>query len=450
MRLFQPWHVLLALAPFLYGGASCIKNEHPAPGDSTACKPCSNELVRFPLSPEQLSTAAAPDGENVLANLVDGSTGTRWSGQGDPQSVTIKLDSIRAVGAVRIAFHTGGSTTRTSSFEIAVSADSSNWTTVVPVRNSDPNTTTLQTFGFPSTCTRYVRITGHGNSQSNWNSYTEVEVWGCGNSTETEGKIDLTGDWETGDGSQWDDGWSGKDSAAQFEIVTSPKRQGNYAAKFTVRPGDRACKNGNCTSGERMEMNRWNYVRETVGDEYYYGWSTMFPEDWQQPEGWAIFMQWHAHTPISPPLAFGVKDNNVRVEFSSGDIGEWWPAEYQQNHNIAQLNKGKWHDFIVRVRFKPDSTGLLEVWHRLEGQAEFSQVLSLPKVPTLQWSNEPDDVSENYRIPYTRSDLGAGYTSGLYVKHGLYRGIDSLKTSTLYQDNWHRGTSFKAIRATFN
>ncbi len=121
----------------------------------------------------------------------------------------------------------------------------------------------------------------------------------------------------------------------------------------------------------------------------------------------------------SPPIAFGVKDNNVRVEFSSGDIGEWWPAEYQQNHTIAQLNKGKWHDFIVRIRFKPDNTGLLEVWHRLEGQAEFTQALSLPNVPTLQWSNETEDVSENYRIPYTRTDLARAIHPGYTLSMGF-------------------------------
>ncbi len=242
MRLLLPLPALLALASFISTGSSCVKNEHPGPGDSTACAPCSKSLVRFPLTPSQLSTTAAVDGENILSNLVDGSTGTRWSGQGDPQHVTVKLDSVRAVGQVRIAFHTSGSATRTSSFEIAISEDSSNWTTVVATRNSEPNITTLQDFSFAPTCTRFIRITGHGNSQSNWNSWTELEVWGCGRSTNPEGAIDLTGDWETGDASQWDDGWSGKDSAAQFAIVTSPKRQGNYAAKFTVRPGDRVCK----------------------------------------------------------------------------------------------------------------------------------------------------------------------------------------------------------------
>jgi poly(beta-D-mannuronate) lyase len=43
---------------------------------------------------------------------------------------------------------------------------------------SSGTTTALQPFDFPDVPARYVRIVGHGNSQSDWNSLTEVDIWG--------------------------------------------------------------------------------------------------------------------------------------------------------------------------------------------------------------------------------------------------------------------------------
>ena len=36
--------------------------------------------------------------------------------------------------------------------------------------------TALQAFPFPDTDARYVRLVGFGNSESAWNSWTEIEV----------------------------------------------------------------------------------------------------------------------------------------------------------------------------------------------------------------------------------------------------------------------------------
>jgi endo-1,4-beta-D-glucanase Y len=120
-------------------------------------------------------TASADDG-NVPANTVDGNLATRWSASGDGQWIKYDLGADRRVAFVNVAFYNG--TARTFTFDIQTSTDDVNWTTARSGAQSALNNN-LQTFDFTDVnVARYVRLVGHGNSSSAWNSYTEVEVWG--------------------------------------------------------------------------------------------------------------------------------------------------------------------------------------------------------------------------------------------------------------------------------
>jgi poly(beta-D-mannuronate) lyase len=76
---------------------------------------------------------------------------------------------------VKLALYQGD--TRTSTFDVQTSSDGTNFTTVGSFTSSG-TTTALETFDIPDTSARYVRLLGHGNSVSTWNSYTETEIWG--------------------------------------------------------------------------------------------------------------------------------------------------------------------------------------------------------------------------------------------------------------------------------
>jgi hypothetical protein len=119
-------------------------------------------------------TASAHDG-NVPANTLDGDLNTRWSARGDGQWIQYDLGSIATVDRVQMAFYLGD--TRTQAFDILGSTDGSSWTTAFSGQSSG-TTTGLQTFDFGDLSARYVRIVGHGNSQSDWNSINEVDIWG--------------------------------------------------------------------------------------------------------------------------------------------------------------------------------------------------------------------------------------------------------------------------------
>ncbi|MEH0152794.1 chondroitinase-B domain-containing protein [Limibacter armeniacum] len=122
------------------------------------------------------SVSASSDDGNLPANTLDGDLATRWSAQGEGEWVKYDLGSIELVSKVKIAFHKGNE--RITSFDIAVSSDNSNWTNVITNQDASGNTLQLEEFDIVDSNARYIRITGHGNSSNDWNSLTEVEIWG--------------------------------------------------------------------------------------------------------------------------------------------------------------------------------------------------------------------------------------------------------------------------------
>lgn len=262
------------------------------------------------------------------------------------------------------------------------------------------------------------------------------------------GEVDIRRNWESGVRNP-DDALLVKEEAAQFEVVGDDMpfsiRQGNYAARFTVRPGDQYSDK----SGERSEIELWSYDREQPGDEYYYGWSTLFPQDWPEPARWGIILQWHAHTSISPPVGINATGNSLSVDYCSGNIDNAYPCEKDDKFLVLDnLNKGKWNDFIIRIKFAPDETGLVQLWHRLEGESDFQLIFEKFNYPTLQWATDLGMIESEYAIDYTVNGVD-GYTTGTYLHHGFYRGAGDM-TNTLYHDGFCRGTSLEAVKSCFD
>lgn len=130
--------------------------------------------AQLPLGPGQVS-ASSHDG-NVASNTVDGDRKTRWSAKGHGQWIRYDLGSEQTLSFVRIAWHQGN--VRSAQFRIEVSRNGSQWHTVHTGRSSG-TTNGRETYHFPDTVARHVRIVGNGNSSGNgWNSILETELWG--------------------------------------------------------------------------------------------------------------------------------------------------------------------------------------------------------------------------------------------------------------------------------
>src|SRR5438093_11098099 len=126
-------------------------------------------LTPFPV----VSVVASANDGNRPQNTLDNSLATRWSAQGDGQWIRYDLGALAAIDHVDIAWYLGDA--RSSSFDIAVSLDAVTWTKVFS-GNSSGQTLQLESYRFPAASGRYVRIVGHGNSSSTWNSITEVAI----------------------------------------------------------------------------------------------------------------------------------------------------------------------------------------------------------------------------------------------------------------------------------
>jgi hypothetical protein len=95
----------------------------------------------------------------------------------------------------------------------------------------------------------------------------------------------------------------------------------------------------------------------------------------------------------------------------------------------APLALGVWHELIVHVRWTTDSSGIIEVWHRLQGGGSWVKTVSLRGYPTVQWTAEAGPEA-----------LAGSVTSD---KIGAYRGRADFPL-TVWQDGFVRTTSFAA------
>jgi len=132
--------------------------------------------VEITLDSTVVSSIVASNGEapNVAANVFDGDLATRWSAEGSGEYLTIDLGKQYLVTEIHAAWFKGDE--RQSHYEIDISDDATNWETVTDGSSSGA-TPALEYIGIKDTA-RYVRFIGLGNSSNEWNSITEVKIFG--------------------------------------------------------------------------------------------------------------------------------------------------------------------------------------------------------------------------------------------------------------------------------
>jgi hypothetical protein len=156
---------------------------------------------------------------------------------------------------------------------------------------------------------------------------------------------------------------------------------------------------------------------EQAGQEWWWTWKTLFPNDFPTTYGWCVFMEWHQTglpgvTQGPAPINFDCKEDRFRLIVRGGDEPGW----SQTIFNFPGFARGIWHEFIFHVRWSPDSDGFVEMWHNGN--------LIVPKtfLPT------------SYR------------NQGLYPKIGYYR-KDGVNTSTgvIYHDDVRRSLTYDGL-----
>jgi polysaccharide lyase-like protein len=213
-------------------------------------------------------------------------------------------------------------------------------------------------------------------------------------------------DYESGNFGQWT---AVQAVSGGARIVRSPVRQGRYAARFVVRPGDDPIP----SSGERAEV--MAYTRETEGVESWWHWSTYFPTGFRANRGaWNVFTQWHqTGANCQEPVQFAVNNYlspaRLRLYLNTGSLNlSTCHPGFIRAWNFAVLRRNRWYNFTFHVKWSSKgSVGFVQLW--MNGR----QVIRLTHVPTLYQGQ------------------------GVYVKQGFYRGHSS-RTTTIYHDGLRR------------
>lgn len=147
----------------------------PTPTPTPDPTPVSGSILKLNVSKVSASTYDTRYGGCTPQKTLDNDFSTRWAGEGNGAWIKYDLGSAKTVSYLNIAFYKGDS--RTQKFSIQLSPDGSSWTTVYS-GSSSGKTLNFQKFDFADKQARYVRIVGYGNTENNWNSLTETQIYG--------------------------------------------------------------------------------------------------------------------------------------------------------------------------------------------------------------------------------------------------------------------------------
>lgn len=118
--------------------------------------------------------------------VIDGDTSpeSRWSSEGTSKAITLDLGEDKEIGALKIKWYQGAE--RQASFLIDTSSDNTQWTEVLAASESSGRHSGFELVNITPVNARYIRITGLGNTNNDFNSIIEVEAHKC---EDADGKI---------------------------------------------------------------------------------------------------------------------------------------------------------------------------------------------------------------------------------------------------------------------
>jgi hypothetical protein len=105
---------------------------------------------------------------------LDSDLNTQWLAKGDGTWLQIRLCASEMINSIGVAFQNGD--TRSTIFDIQVSNDGLNWTTVLDHVSSSGTSLQPEIFSFDPVSAQYIRIIGHGNSIDDETGITEISL----------------------------------------------------------------------------------------------------------------------------------------------------------------------------------------------------------------------------------------------------------------------------------
>jgi hypothetical protein len=247
----------------------------------------------------------------------------------------------------------------------------------------------------------------------------------------------FVGDYETGNFDQWpicQDPAVGSATCAgaalgdrNMRVQSDVVRQGRYAARFELRPDDRAA--GPCC-GHRAEVSGDDASSAVEGDERWYQWSTMPDAAFPADQGWTVLGQWHADLDGSPPVAINTGPVNVASD-RWGVVLSTWNAPGQPGPTYtpwsAPVTRGAWTDVKLHIKWSArDDVGFVELW-----------VDGAPQTFTAEPCKGQTRCMVRTLMP------GGG---GIYYKQGYYRDPAITAPGAVYHDGFSAATTESGLQ----
>jgi predicted phosphodiesterase len=134
-------------------------------------------------------TASGADALHPPSHAIDQNINTRWSNLGLGSWLQIDLGQEKAVCSVGINWHRGNE--RINSFVISISKDGKTYTNVYSGK-SDGGSLTEQNYNFQPNTGRFIKVIVNGNTQNNWVSISELNIYGSKTSSESCAKSPIS------------------------------------------------------------------------------------------------------------------------------------------------------------------------------------------------------------------------------------------------------------------
>lgn len=125
---------------------------------------------------DAIASTEETDKGNIADNVYDGNLDNRWSGEGDNAYIDLELEGESIVSFIKVGLYKGAD--RYTYFDIQTSLDGVSFFDALMDITAGMTTEPMVICDIPDTSANFIRIVGHGNSSSDWNSFTELEAWG--------------------------------------------------------------------------------------------------------------------------------------------------------------------------------------------------------------------------------------------------------------------------------
>ncbi|WP_235978454.1 MULTISPECIES: polysaccharide lyase family 7 protein [Streptomyces] len=384
--------------------------------------PATAHSADSPITPAAGAVTASTHDGNVPGNVVDGDYGTRWSGEGDGAWLQFDLGATMTVSRVELAVHKG--TTRQNVFQLQY-WNGSAWATVHDGETSG-TTTALESFGFDPVQTSKVRYLGHGytgDGEGDWNSLTEVEIWGGPADGDGGGETKLPSD--VLDLSDWKVTLPIGDDEDPTEIFQPQLATYSHDPFFLVpEPGDavrfRAPVNGVTTSGSSNPRSELREMESGGGDEI----------EWSSTSGTHTMTVREAftHLPEDKPEVVGAQihgggDDVTALRLEGSKL--WITKDDTTNHHL--ITDAYELGTVFEIKYVV-SDGEIEIYYNGElettiGHSDSTNYFKTGAYTQAHCGNSSPCSADNY---------GEVKIYGLDVTHGGDQGADRTQAADRY------------------